>query len=163
MTSSLEATGNLALPLKLTADLIAASAEFQTLVGADDADEALGSIYEGEAKAESLPRCIIDWSQLEFEDASTTGWNLKGVIAVLLEKEVSHADYRQYQDEGRRWRNQVGQIALEMMQAMNASPHLYPNVTKIDVPPVELPDPDERAGDHVFAAWLGLMVEGSAL
>lgn len=164
MTSSIAATGPLAEPLKLAADLIASSAEFQSLVGAASSTEALAHIYEGESRAEDLPRCIIEWHQFAMKKVSNATWTLEGVIAALIEKEVPRTAYvESYEDEGRRWRIQVGHIAAEMQQSLIAVPHLYPNIIEIDVPPVELPEPDERAGSYVFGCWLGLAVEGSAL
>ena len=164
MTSQLTATGNLEIPLKLAADLIAASAAFQALVSAGNAAAALASIYEGEAIQEELPRALIEWSDRELIRHSHTNWTLDGLIAVLVEKQVDQSSYEQgYQDEGRTFRNEMGAIESDMLSALIASPHLYPNIIGITGPWIDLPDPDNREGKFVFSGWLGLKVLGSAL
>lgn len=164
MTSSLDATGSLALPLKLAADLVAASATFQTLVEAGSSAAALDRIFEGECIIEEFPRCVIDWRDRHIKKTVLTHWLLEGVIAVLIEKSVPQSSYETgYQDEGRIFRNEMGAIESEMIAALIASPHLYPNVTEIVGPIVQVPDPDNQQGEFVFAGWIGLKVEGSAL
>ena len=161
---AITATGNIALPLKLTGDLIAASAAFQGLVGVANAEDALGFIFEDEAKrdGDGPPHCVIGWAErLVRREGRASYFEIEGVIAALIRKEVTREAYEaSYQDEGRSFKNMLGSLEEEMLTALVTSPSSYPDVMMIAGPEITLPDSAYDKGKFIYEGWFGISIAG---
>lgn len=132
-------------------ELLAASARFQTLVGAANATEAKDHIYIGEARdkvdrdstgdlTDPRPRAIIEYAAESHHNSSTASFLVQGTLALTLELELpSDADFTVLggtlgvpTDEHTWVMNQVGKILSEMKTAIPTNGALYLQATHID-------------------------------
>lgn len=147
--------GIVSLPLKYLRDTIAASATFQTWVGALNATEALGSIhYVAVAEADAtLPLAVVDWGRTVEWDAQALGsrreFLQEGELALLFRAGVTSSADDQLGEEGIVFMNKVGAVILEMLQLSGQATYL--DIVRVQLGDYERPTEDEAktAGDFV--------------
>lgn len=152
---------NISQCLNLLTNLIAASATFQSVVGAANATAAKESIYRWEARGQALPRAIVALADRTSKRVSGTSWTDEIALAMCLEFPVDDAEYdNNYQDAAITFEEAIEDIESEMKAAQIASPHLYPDIIEWQGPEVETPDPDTEQGQNFFSAFYALVVSG---
>ena len=95
--------------------LLAASATFQTLVGAADETAALNSIFCPEALDITYPRAIVHPNgNMRGRKVGTALWANEGDASVTIEAEVPASDAGDVQDEMLWFSNRIGAMVSEM-------------------------------------------------
>lgn len=149
--------GNLSLPLHYLKETIAASARFQSIVGALDANEAKASIikfWADESKAaHAMPRCVVrNLNEDEAVRSTTSGWNFTGPLMMYFEFPIPAEHQDDHEDAGTWFANQVGVIRQEMRNAAVANPDQYLNIQKIELVDLGEGKPDENEGTPWWGA-----------
>lgn len=153
--------GSLSKTLLHFKNLIAASTTFQSVVGADDATEALAFILEFWAdekdEDEQIPNAVIrHLGGLEANRTSTTGWLYTGPILMLFTFPATgdYADKSEFRNAGIDFTNKVGAILDEMKTLVATDPGAGPylNITSIELVELGQMDPKETNGIHAWAA-----------
>jgi hypothetical protein len=124
------ADSSFARPLEVLRHTLANSATFQSVVGAEDADEAKAKILyfwaDDEDEAQQQPRAIVRGvNEDEAAKVSTTGYEFTGPMVVVFEFPIPEAYLDNHQDAGLDFLNKLGAIRGEMIALSRTSPHLY--------------------------------------
>lgn len=150
-------TGFISLPMKLTQDLICASATFRTEVGAANAAAAASFVFWDEAfPSNARPWALIKDNLRTSRRESTTGWLSDGVIVVQFDFAMTFSGTTQDNEDAKTFRNKLGAIESEMKAAVIATPSSYVDLFQIDGPEVYPPDPDGNANEQFWSGYLAL-------
>ena len=132
------ATSVASIPIQALAATVAASTTFQTLVGAEDAAEAIGHVYYLEADdrrdsdaddmANDRPRAIVTFPTHRIEQVGLASLNHAGSLELSLEAEVPSEHQGNKRQEALWFANTYGAIVDEMFAAAWSDPSTYLNM-----------------------------------
>ncbi len=129
---ALAATGPISLPLANLKKTLAASASFQSAVGAADATEAEESICRFYIPGETLNRALLRSTDDEESDRVTfDSWKRLGPLRMVIELTTPLAYQSNYEDAGTWFTNTIGAIQKEIEELAIQQPDAYLNITNI--------------------------------
>lgn len=148
------ATGILSAPLDALADLVAASATFQTWVGAANAAAAKPRVYrsarDGSGGSGYTRPFALAVLPAEFGVMLTHGSFASGAMDVLFEADIASGDLDSHEDAGYEFANKIGAIIDEMMAASYGGGYLFVRKIEQVAPPARAENIEQS---DYYQAW----------
>lgn len=154
------AEGPLGLALDYGKTTLANCATFQSIAGAADADAAKSAIHEGgtedEPEAGGDARAIIRYAEeADIEQISTTGFDVQGMLVLVIEYPVPTALASDtYSEQYKNAINKFGLIIKELTELAGARQAGYLNINRIGQGPIGKAFEEKNNGlEYFVGVW----------